>query len=124
MNRSDLKRYQKELNRALLCPNSCKKELLQSLSADMDAYLAENPDTTIEELRAVFGKPGAYARSYLAEMDDDTLYRTVFSSIHRNRALICSLLAASLAFGSFCAIFTARSSSQASSYYSIRTTVR
>lgn len=63
-NREPLECFQKEVKALLLCPEEEKDRLLFGLWSDIEEYLEDHPDATLEELKAHFGQPEDVANSY------------------------------------------------------------
>ena len=71
MNRNNraAKKYLQKVRRSLTCPRKLKKRMLDGLRSDIDAYLEEHPNASLEDLTERFGEPAALSESYLSALD-------------------------------------------------------
>lgn len=72
---TELNRYCKEVRRALKGSPKYKASVQNTLRSDIEAFLAENPDATAQDIRQHFGEPANFARESAAAMDSEELSR-------------------------------------------------
>lgn len=79
MNRNNraAKKYLQKVRRSLTCPRKLKKRMLDGLRSDIDAYLEEHPNASLEDLTERFGEPAALSESYLSALDAGELKSAV-----------------------------------------------
>ena len=76
MNR-ELKRYYRDIRHCLPGAAKQKKQLIETLWQSISAYIEENPQATILEVRAHFGTPQQIADAYLEEMSTPEVIKKI-----------------------------------------------
>jgi hypothetical protein len=92
-----LRRYLRQVKRALPCSNTLKKQVLTALCNDVSLYLEEHPDTNEDTLTKVFGVPAQIAQTYIDELPTTELMEKLHDRKKLRRAVIaivgaCALL--------------------------------
>lgn len=65
----ELKNYYLQINCRVLCDHKQKKEFLCQLKENVEEYISEVPDATIEEIEKAFGTPEKIAESFMVNAD-------------------------------------------------------
>lgn len=101
MIQQSLKLYFKEIK--LLMPIYSKNEkiFMQDFKTTVNAYVADNPDATIDDVLERFSSPEDVIRDYIAEtLDDDKLYKRI-NTTHIIKRVLLSLLIVALLCAAF-----------------------
>lgn len=70
-NKIDVKEVEKYCNAVeKQCPREFRKRLMPDLESSISDYLAENPNSTLNNITQHFGEPEQFAIEYLAAMND------------------------------------------------------
>ena len=69
MDRTELKKYYRDISKSLPSSTRSKKRIMADLQASIDAYLAENPDADFRDIQTRFGTPHAIANSYVEQLE-------------------------------------------------------
>lgn len=72
MNRAtekQLKEYYREVSKAIVCNTKQKKTFMAQLKNDVDSFLLDSPDATIEEIKLCFGSAKNIAESFISSSD-------------------------------------------------------
>ena len=69
----ELKSYYRQVATWLPCGGRLKKQLMNSITATVDGYLAEHPEADFAALQARFGTPQQIASAFVDEMETDEL---------------------------------------------------
>ena len=64
-----LQEYYREISKHVICPGKLKKEFLNQLKDDIDCFISDNPEATIEDVKENFGTAKAIAESFMQGMD-------------------------------------------------------
>ena len=64
MNDEIVEVYFREIKALLLCSKEQKDELLLGLKSDVEDFIEEHPDATLQDLKDHFGTPESIADSY------------------------------------------------------------
>lgn len=79
--------YISAVSSAIICSPKKKKAFLNQLRSDVEAFVDENSETTVNDIRNVFGSPESIAESFISNIDSGelkqkiTLKRLVFAAI-------------------------------------------
>lgn len=69
----ELKHYYRQVSAWLPCGGRLKKQLMSSITATVDGYLAEHPEADFAALQAHFGSPQQIASAFVDEMETEEL---------------------------------------------------
>ncbi len=70
-----LKQYRRSIKREL--PIYVRKRFLTTLDCDLNEYIAQHPNTTIDDIQKQFGEPKKFAKEYIASLDDHAQNRAM-----------------------------------------------
>ena len=84
--------YYRQVSAWLPCGGKCKREIMERIRANVDAYLAEHPDAGLEEIEAHFGGPREIAAAYVANLDTGEL----LAALRVRRRIMAAVMAAVL----------------------------
>ncbi|MEE1320830.1 MAG: DUF6120 family protein [Acutalibacteraceae bacterium] len=65
----ELKAYYSEISKSIVCSKKQKKEFLSQLIGDVNYYLSENPEASVQEIKNCFGSSEDIAKSFVSEYD-------------------------------------------------------
>lgn len=65
----ELKNYYSQIERLLFCDRKKKKEFLCQLKENVEEFISDMPEATMEDIVKVFGEPGTIAESFIANAD-------------------------------------------------------
>lgn len=106
--RQEIEQYLKQIEGNLYtCPRKKRTAFLRDLRGNIAAYIEENPNATLSELKKYFGSPEAIAESFLRSDDFSTTKQAVSSKKWIVRILlsaVCILVAAALILGTIIAV--------------------
>ncbi len=88
MTDKDLKRYYKEIDKALLCKKDEKKIFLDELKVSVKQYVEENNIDNISDVKKHFGLPQEIAYSFLGDIDITALKK----QLSIKKAVVISLI--------------------------------
>lgn len=71
------KTYLKQVKTHLTCPKKLKKKFLEQMQGDVETFLEETSNATVEDLIQRFGKPSELAHSYIETLDADELTKQI-----------------------------------------------
>jgi len=74
---SSLKKYFKEVNKQLVGSKDEKKKLISDLHISIEDYIADNPNTSIDDIIANFGTPEQISEYSLASKDPDNTVKSI-----------------------------------------------
>lgn len=92
-----LKQYYSEISKAIVCTGRQKKVFMSQLQGDIDAYLNENPDATLEEIKNCFGSAETIAQSFILNSDSAEIKR----KLDVKKCIVIVLIAALLIYAAF-----------------------
>lgn len=72
-----LNRYYRQIRWWLPCGGRLKRQLMDSITATIEAYIDENPFSDIVDLQNHFGSPQQIAAAYVDEMDMQQLLKAL-----------------------------------------------
>ncbi len=64
----ELRSYYCRIRRCLPCPGKLKKQIMDNIQSQVNAYLEENPTADFASVRQHFGTPQQIASAYIDEM--------------------------------------------------------
>jgi len=70
-----LKSYLKEIGKQLPCSSKKKKRFMQEMTSNIEAFLLQNPEANLSEIRDTFGEPEIIYTSYIQTLDYDFIKR-------------------------------------------------
>lgn len=88
----ELKNYYRQVRAWLPCGGRMKKQLMASITATVDGYLADHPEADFATLQAHFGTPRQIASAVVDEMETDTL----LNALRIRRKIIKTVLVCTL----------------------------
>ncbi len=65
----ELKAYYSEISKSIVCSKKQKKEFLSQLIGDVNYYLSENPEASVQEIKNCFGSSEDIAKSFVSGYD-------------------------------------------------------
>ncbi len=92
------KRYIKEISAVINCPKREKRFFMRELKGYVSAYVANNPDCTLEALYAEFGSPEQFANDLITRDDYEKLLKKekTKATVWKWVAVIAAVIAAFL----------------------------
>ena len=66
---NELKEYYAEVSAAVICSGKKKKAFMAELQSDVEAFISENTEAGIEDVRSCFGTAESIAQSFLGNGD-------------------------------------------------------
>lgn len=104
--------YLKQIEHDLFtCPRKIRVAFLRDFRGNLNAYMEEHPQSSIQELRSVFGSPEEIAEGFLQSDEFDTTKKVVSSKKRIVRIVliaVCTLVSAALILGTVYVIQTYR----------------
>lgn len=93
----ELKNYYLNIDRLILCDRRQKKEFLCQLKENVEEYLADSPEATLEDIEKVFGTPESIGGSFLENADSEKIKK----QLQLKRVLIIAALIALIIYALF-----------------------
>ena len=90
--RKTVNRYFQQLKLWLPCSGIEKKQILESIQTNIDAYLMESPNASLTDIENRFGSPKAVAASYIESEDRNK----ILSKLHIRRIVLRTVLSVAL----------------------------
>jgi len=87
---NDIRNYYRRIAGWLPCGGWCKKRIMERIRTNVNGYLAEKPDATLEDIEDRFGAPKEIAASYVSDMDTGEL----LAALRNRRRILAAVLAA------------------------------
>ena len=84
----ELKQYYRQIQSWLPCGGRLKRRMMASITANIEGYLAQHPQTDFSALQNHFGTPQQIAAAYVDDMDTSEL----LSAIHNRRKILLSIV--------------------------------
>lgn len=84
----ELKQYYRQIQSWLPCGGRLKRRMMVNITANIEGYLAEHPQTDFAALQSHFGTPQEIAATYVDDMDTAEL----LSAIHNRRKILLSVV--------------------------------
>lgn len=72
---AELVRYHRLVGKKLDCPRSMRNKFLADTRRMTDAFLAENPESTMDDLKSAVGEPDDLAAMFLESVGHDVVER-------------------------------------------------
>ncbi len=85
----ELKKYLRRIKGALVCNFKTKRKILKDLKNNVEEYLEQNPDSSLEDLMEYFGKPESIAEEFAVSAGIDYIKKT---KVHKMIKLIVIIL--------------------------------
>ncbi len=99
----EIELYLKHIERGLFtCPRKKRAALLRELRGNIDAYIEEHPNASIQELKSIFGTPEAIAEGFLQSAEFTTTKKVVSSKkriVQIFLAAVCALIVLGIVLG-------------------------
>lgn len=80
----ELKKYYKHIGKLISASSKEKKGILRGLQNGIEEYIEKNPDSTLEDIQAHFGKPAEVATEYLP----DIMPKNIKRFTHRKKIIL------------------------------------
>ena len=99
----EIEAYLKQIERGLFtCPKKKRAAFLRDFRGNLNTYIEEHPNASVQELQSIFGTPEAIAEGFL-QSDEFTTTKKVVSSKKRIVriliAAVCALVVAAIVLG-------------------------
>lgn len=65
----ELKAYYSEISKSIVCSKKHKREFIDQIKSDVDCYIVENPEASVQEIKCCFGSADEIAKSFVSEYD-------------------------------------------------------
>ena len=72
-----LQEYLSEVSRSLICDKKQKKAIIGQLRADVEGFVAENDETSLEDIIGYFGSAESISASFMENVDTVKLKRSL-----------------------------------------------
>ena len=95
-----LQEYYREISKYVICPGKLKKEFLNQLKDDIDCFISDNPEATIEDVKENFGTAKAIAESFMQGMDVSGLNK----KLNIRRVILITCIVALIIYAAFVVI--------------------
>lgn len=109
-----LKKYFREIESVLLCPEKKKSVFINQLKADIDDYLSNSPDADMGEIISVFGTPEEIAAGFSGELSGAELKKR----LSVKKAVLFAVLAALIIWAVFAVVSYIDVHTEAHGYFS------
>lgn len=96
----ELKEYYSRINAAVLCDRRQKKEFLCQLKENVQEFISDTPDATMEDIEKAFGTPESISGSFIENTDSLKIRKQV----QLKKALIISVVIALIIYALFVVI--------------------
>ncbi len=73
----ELKKYYSRVSKTVFCSRKQKKEFIQQLKENVEEYVADTPDATIEDIKNSFGTPETIAESFMVNTDSAKIKKQI-----------------------------------------------
>ncbi len=93
----ELKAYYSEISKSIVCSKKQKTEFINQLKSDVDCYLSENPEATVQEITSCFGSAEQIGKSFVSEYDSDNIKK----KLSVKRILIIAVIVMVLIYAAF-----------------------
>lgn len=111
---TELKKYYSEISKSVLCTGKHKRTFMKQLKFDIDSYISENPEATLEEVKNCFGTADTIAESFIVNSDCSEIKR----KLDIKKLLIVAVVAALLVYLAFIVISLIDVHTEAHGYFS------
>lgn len=85
--KAELDNYCQQIEKILVGNQSDKSKILNTARCDMEEFLTEFPDATVDDLVKRFGTPEDYAREYVSGLDSGELFKKLNIAAFRKKAI-------------------------------------
>lgn len=89
---TELNSYFSEISDSLVCPEKQKKEFIESLRGDVEAFIEENTEADINEVVAFFGSAETISRSFMENSDPKAIAKRLKMKKYILAAVIVALV--------------------------------
>ena len=113
---AELEKYCRKIEKALVGNQTDKARILNTAKCDMEEFLEEFPDATMDDLVKRFGTPEDYAREFISGLDSGELTQKLNVVRFRKKAIMVGV-AIVFAIALFVAILVIRNNTRNSSRY-------
>lgn len=109
--KAELDNYCQQIEKILVGNQSDKSKILNTARCDMEEFLTEFPDATMEDLVKRFGTPEDYAKEYAFSLDSGELAQKLNVARFRKKAIMIGV-AVIVAIVLFVAVLVIRNNSR------------
>lgn len=88
----ELKQYYRQIQSWLPCGGKIKRQMMASITANIEGYLAEHPQTDFAALQSHFGTPQQIATAFVDGIETEELLKTLRIRRKVLRAIIVFLI--------------------------------
>lgn len=89
--KKDLVKYYKEIEKSIMGSKEEKRKILKILHNDVEDFMDQNPDATVETIRGHFGDPALFAQESISYITPKEVGR--FTRKHRRALIVAAVLA-------------------------------
>lgn len=89
--KKDLVKYYKEIEKSIMGSKEEKRKILKILHNDVEDFMDQNPDATVETIRGHFGDPALFAQESISYITPKEVGR--FTRKHRRALIVVAVLA-------------------------------
>ena len=89
--KKDLVKYYKEIEKSIMGSKEEKRKILKILHNDVEDFMDQNPDATVETIRGHFGDPALFAQESISYITPKEVGR--FTRKHRRALTVAGVLA-------------------------------
>lgn len=93
--KKDLVKYYKEIEKSIMGSKEEKRKILKILHNDVEDFMDQNPDATVETIRGHFGDPALFAQESISYITPKEVGR--FTRKHRRALIVAGVLAVAVA---------------------------
>ncbi len=93
----ELKNYYSQIDRLTLCGRRQKKDFLCHLKENVEEFISDTPDATMQDIEKSFGTPETIADSFMVNIDSAIIKK----QIQIKRVLIVSVIIALIIYALF-----------------------
>lgn len=97
--KKDLVKYYKEIEKSIMGSKEEKRKILKILHNDVEDFMDQNPDATVETIRGHFGDPALFAQESISYITPKEVGR--FTRKHRRALIVAGVLAVVVAVSVF-----------------------
>ena len=113
---AELEKYCRKIEKVLVGNQTDKAKILKTAKCDMEEFLEEFPDATMDDLVKRFGAPEDYAREFVSGLDSGELTRKLNVARFRKKAIMIGV-AVVVAIVLFVAVLVIRNNTRESTRY-------
>ena len=89
--KKELVKYYKEIGKSIMGSKEEKRKILKILHNDVEDFMDQNPDATVETIRGHFGDPALFAQESISYITPKEVGR--FTRKHRRALIVAGVLA-------------------------------